>query len=149
MSQNLAELSLEELAKVIERAQKATKLIAVADVHQTADEVAPLRPCQRCIFSRKRNAGSVAGTVAGLFVPLGALSQLVGERLSVDCSVKPGVDGVHQMVAKPGAALVMWSVGAPGVCTSVCNAQKPPVSEYWPLVIGPPASCWPMVPLTE
>jgi hypothetical protein len=49
----------------------------------------------------------VAGTVAGLLVPLGALPQLVGTRLSLDCSVKPGVGGVHQTVAKPGAALVM------------------------------------------
>ena len=29
------------------------------------------------------------------------------------------------------------------------KAQKPPVTEYWPLVIGPLASGWPMVPLTE
>ena len=42
----------------------------------------------------------MAGTVAGLFVPLGALDQFVGERLSVDCSVKPGVGGVHQNVAQ-------------------------------------------------
>ncbi len=39
-------------------------------------------------------AGGVAGTVMGLFVPVGALTQLVGDRLSVDCSVKPGVGGV-------------------------------------------------------
>jgi hypothetical protein len=34
--------------------------------------------------SWENRAGSVAGTVAGLFVPLGALVQLVGERRSVD-----------------------------------------------------------------
>jgi hypothetical protein len=27
--------------------------------------------------------------------------------------------------------------------------QKPPAKEYWPPVIGPLASCWPMVALTE
>ena len=50
-------------------------------------------------------------------MPLSALTQLAGKRLSVDCRVKPGVAGVHQIVAKPGAALVMWSVGRrPAVC---------------------------------
>src|SRR5262249_31119299 len=32
------------------------------------------------------------------------------------------------------------------VCTILGKAQKPLVSEYWPLVIGPPASGWPIVP---
>ena len=45
--------------------------------------------------SRKNRDGSVAGTIAGLFMPLGALTQFVGERLSVYCGVKPGVDGAH------------------------------------------------------
>jgi hypothetical protein len=52
-----------------------------------------------------------------LFVPLGALTQLVGERLSADRTVKPDV------------ALVMNSAVAPDVCTSVGKAQNPPVSK--------------------
>lgn len=53
------------------------------------------------------------------------------------------------MVAKPGDAGVRVSVGAPGVCTAVGSGPKPPVSENSPPVIGPPASGWPMVPVTQ
>jgi hypothetical protein len=53
------------------------------------------------------------------------------------------------MVALPGVEGKIVSVGAFGVCTAVGNAQNPPVTEYWPLVIGPPASGWPIVPVTE
>ncbi len=38
--------------------------------------------------------------VAGLLVPLGALTQLVGDRLSVDCSAKPGVAWARCSVAR-------------------------------------------------
>jgi hypothetical protein len=44
---------------------------------------------------------------------------------------------------------VMVSNGVPGVCTPERKLQKPPVSEKFPTVIGPPASGWPVVPLTE
>ena len=66
----------------------------------------------------------------GLFVPLGALTQLVGAKLSVSCRKKPGVFGVHEIVALPGVAGTIVSVGAFVVCTAVGNAQKPPVTEY-------------------
>lgn len=48
--------------------------------------------------------------------------------------------GVQEIVACPGAAGTMVSVGAPPTWIVVGNAQKPPVTEYWPLVIGPTAS---------
>ena len=84
-----------------------------------------------------------------MVVPLAELTQFVGDKLSVSCKTKPGVFGVHEMVALPGIAGAIVSVGAPMTCTAVGNAQNPPVTEYWPLVSGPPASGWPMVPLTE
>ena len=39
-------------------------------------------------------------------------------------------------------------IGNP-VWTSDSRLQKPPVTEYVPPVSGPPASGWPIVPLTE
>jgi hypothetical protein len=59
------------------------------------------------------------------------------------------VAGDHDTVAKSGEAGVMISVGTPGVCTACGKAQKPPVTENWPLVIGPPASGWLLVPVTR
>ena len=54
------------------------------------------------------------------------------------------------MVALPGVVETIVSVGAPMTWMDVGNAQKPPVTEYWPLVIGvDEASGWPIVPLTE
>lgn len=85
----------------------------------------------------------------GLVEPLGEFVQLAGERMAVCCNTKPGVLGVHEIVAFPGVPGAIVSVGAPVTCTAVGKAQKPPVTEYWPLVIGPPASGCPMVPLTE
>ncbi len=52
------------------------------------------------------------------------------------------------MLAKPAPAAVMVRAGAPRVCITVGSAQKPPVRENRPRVIGPPASGWAMVPLT-
>jgi hypothetical protein len=63
---------------------------------------------------------------------------LVGERLSVSCKTKPGVLGVQEIVALPREAGTIVSVGAFVVCTAVGKAQNPPVTEYSPLVIGPP-----------
>ena len=85
----------------------------------------------------------------GLVAPLTELLQFEGDRTQVSCNTKPGVAGVHEIVAVPGVAGVIVSVGAFVVCTAVGNTQKPLVTEYWPLVIGPPASGWPIVPLTE
>ena len=85
----------------------------------------------------------------GLVAPLGELVQLDGESKLVCCNTKPGVFGVHEIVALPGVAGTIVSVGAPVTWMAVGKAQKPPVTEYWPLVIGPPASGWPRVPLTE
>ena len=51
----------------------------------------------------------MADTVAGLLVPVGALTQLVGERLSVDCSVNPGVsqDASRFSIIKPNKSVRM------------------------------------------
>ena len=76
----------------------------------------------------------------GLVAPLAEFIQFVGDRLKVSCSTNPGVAGVQKISALSGAAGTMVSVGAPVTCTVVDNAQKPPVTAYWPLVIGPPAS---------
>ena len=40
------------------------------------------------------------------------------------------------------------NVGVPGVCTTAIRLQKPPVREYCPPLSAPPASGWPMVPVT-
>jgi hypothetical protein len=53
-----------------------------------------------------------------LVEPLGEFVQLTLETDHVSCSTKPGVLGVHEIVAKPGAAAVMVSVGAPSTCTA-------------------------------
>ena len=66
----------------------------------------------------------------GLVVPLAELIQLVGDRLTVSCKTKPGVLGIHEIVALPGVAGTIVSVGAFVVCTAVGKAQKPPVTEY-------------------
>lgn len=91
----------------------------------------------------------MAGTTMGLAEPLGEFVQLVGESTQVSCKIQPGVFGVHEMVALPGVAGTMVKVGAPPVWMAVGKTQNPPVTEYWPLVIGPPASGWPIVPLME
>ena len=62
--------------------------------------------------------GSVAGTVIGLVAPLVELVQLGGERDQVSCKTKPGLEGVHEMVANPGEDGMMFSVGAPETCTA-------------------------------
>ena len=66
----------------------------------------------------------------GLVAPLGELVQFVGARLVVSCKTKPGVGGVHEIVAQPGAAGMIANVGALVVCTAMGSAQKPPVTEY-------------------
>jgi hypothetical protein len=43
----------------------------------------------------------------------------------------------------------MTRVAAPGVCKVTGSAQKPPTKENCLLVIGPWASAWPTVPLSE
>ena len=85
----------------------------------------------------------------GFVAPLTEFVQFAGDSLHDSCSTNPGVFGVHEIVALPGVAGAMVSVGAPTACTACGKAQNPPVTEYWPLVSGPPASGWPMVPLTE
>ena len=86
----------------------------------------------------------------GFVAPLGEFVQLDGESTEVCCNTKPGVFGVQEMVALPGVVETIVSVGAPMTWMDVGNAQKPPVREYWLLVIGvDEASGWPIVPLTE
>ena len=85
----------------------------------------------------------------GFVAPLGEFVQAAGATLTLSCNTKPGVAGVQDIFACPDVAGAMVRNGASAVCTAVGNAQNPPVTEYCPLVIGPPASGWPMVPLTE
>ncbi len=85
----------------------------------------------------------------GFVAPLTELLQFEGERTHVSCRIKPEVLGAHEIVACPGPTGTIVSVGAVATCTTVGKAQKAPVMEYFPLVIGPPASGWPIVPLTE
>ena len=73
-------------------------------------------------------AGSAAGTVTGLVLPLGELVHPDGEGLSDSCNTNPGVSGVQEISAKPEAAGATESVGAPEVCTNAGSAQNPPVS---------------------
>ena len=68
----------------------------------------------------------------------GTVTQLAGARLSLVCRVRPGVGGVHETVAKPGAAAAIWSVGALVVCTAMGKTQKPPVTEEGWASSGPP-----------
>ena len=66
----------------------------------------------------------------GFVEPLGEFVQLVGDGLNVSCSTKPGVFGIHEIVALPGVAGIIVSVGVPVTCTAAGNAQNPPVTEY-------------------
>ena len=72
----------------------------------------------------------------GLVAPLTELLQLAGDNTQVSCNTKPGVLGVHEIVALPGVAGTIVSVRALVTCTAMGKAQKPPVTEYWPLVSG-------------
>ena len=92
--------------------------------------------------------GDGVGTVTGFAAPLAESTQFEGARFELSCNTKPGVDGVHETVAWPGAAGRMVRSGAPADCTAIGKAQKPPVTENCPLVSGPPASDCPMVPVT-
>ena len=85
----------------------------------------------------------------GFVTPLGEFVQFDGERAAVCCNTNPDVFGVHEIVALPGVAGTIVSVGAPVTWIAVGKAQNPPVTEYCPLVMALLASCWPIVPLTE
>jgi hypothetical protein len=88
-------------------------------------------------------------TVAGLAEPLSEFVQFAGERLQVSCKTKPGVFGDQEIVAVPGDAGAIVRMGAPETWIVCGKTQKPPITGNWPLVMGPPASGWPMVPLSE
>jgi hypothetical protein len=99
------------------------------------------RGCQEQNYglnNRLNLVGKVAGTTMGLVASLIELVQLAGERTQVSCKMKPGVFGAHEMVALPGVAGTIVSVGARVTHTEAGKAQKPPVTEYWTLTIGPP-----------
>ena len=85
----------------------------------------------------------------GFVAPLGEANQPAGDRFSASCRAKPGVLGDHEIVNCPRPAGTILKVGADCVCTGTGKAKKPPLSEYGPLVIGAPASGWPMLPVTE
>ena len=77
----------------------------------------------------------------GFVEPLTEFVQLDGERLHVSCNTKPGVFGVHEIVALPGVTGTIVSVGAPVTWIAVGNAQNPPATEYCALVMSLLASC--------
>jgi hypothetical protein len=64
------------------------------------------------------------------------------------CRVNPAEGDGQKIIAVFVGVMLIESKGAPGICTTESKLQKPPVMEYWPLVRGPPASGWPIVPLT-
>ena len=65
------------------------------------------------------------------------------------CKLKP-VEGEGQETKAVFVAVsLMLNKGEPGVWTAESKLQKPPVTEYCPPLMGPRASGWPMVPLTE
>ena len=68
--------------------------------------------------------------MTGFDAPLEEFVQLDGDNFQVSCNTKPGVFGVHEMVALLGVAGTMASVGAPVIWIAVGKAQKPPVTEY-------------------
>ena len=74
--------------------------------------------------------------------------QLVVDRLLFCCRTK-AVEGEGQETITLLAKRVTVSNGAPDVCTTDIRIQKPPVTAKFPPLIPPPASGWPMVPLTE
>ena len=88
-----------------------------------------------------------------LIVPLlvtlctGAI-QLVVVKLAFCWRLNPVEGNAHETRALLVAVSAIVSNGAPGVCTAN-KLQKPPTREKLPPVIGPPASGWPIVPLTE
>ena len=45
----------------------------------------------------------MTGTLMGLFVPLGELVQLTGDKTAVSCNAKSGAWGVQEIVTWPGA----------------------------------------------
>ena len=54
----------------------------------------------------------MTGTVTGLFVPLGELVQLAGDKTAVSCKTKAGALVVQEIVTWPGAAGTILNVGA-------------------------------------
>jgi hypothetical protein len=61
--------------------------------------------------------------VARLIVPLGASAHAGGLSVSLVCRWKPGLGGLHPMVAKPGPAFVTQSVGALLACNPAFLAR--------------------------
>lgn len=76
----------------------------------------------------------------GFVEPLTELLQIPEVRLDRSCNTQFVSAGAHEIFACPAPAGAIASVGAPSVWIAMGNAQKPPVREYGPFVIGPPAS---------
>src|SRR6266446_895867 len=88
-----------------------------------------------------------------LIVPLlvtlcGGAVQLVVAKLAFCWRLNPVEGKAHETSAVLVAVSLIVSKGAPGVCCAN-KLQNPPTREKFPPVIGPPASGWPIVPLTE
>ena len=73
--------------------------------------------------------------------------QLAVPRFVFCCSAKLAADNGHETLTVLDEVRATISNGEPGVCTAT-NDQNPPFIVEFPLANGPPASCWPMVPLT-
>ena len=63
------------------------------------------------------------------------------------CNRQPVEGEGHETTAVLVVVRKIFNVGAFGDWMAY-SAQNPPVSEKLPPVNGPPASCWPIVPLT-
>lgn len=74
--------------------------------------------------------------------------QLAGsDKLPFCCNVQPETFCHEMVIVFPDCE--MFSVGAPGICTTEIKLQNPPVTEKLPPAIAPPASGWPIVPMME
>lgn len=72
--------------------------------------------------SRKYPAPEVAGNVAGLFVPLGALVHVGKLSVGLNWRTSPGAVGDHEIVTNPGAAFPIVSNGGAGVKLSTTGS---------------------------
>ena len=86
---------------------------------------------------RKNFAGWVVGTSTGLFVPLREFTQFVVGKARFSCNTQFVDAGTQERVTKPGALLVMPSVGTATIFTKPLPDWKPaterktgPVIDY-------------------
>src|SRR5271165_6176875 len=84
---------------------------------------------------------------SSLVAPL-KFDQLVVATLGFCCNRNPVEADGQEMITLFAAVCRIVKGGAPGVWITLIRLQNPPVTEYCAPSIVPPASAWPMVPLT-